>query len=698
MTAITATLSAPDEALEDIASAIAPADGKMSAAELGKILMDVREQPDWRYEADTDAAYREGAQFTAEQIRALEDFKVSTQPTNLIAPVINLLAGMEAKSRTDWRVSSGNLARPLPEPLNQALNAELKDAQVKSGADEAISEAYDSQIVAGIGWTETGHELDAVKYPHRVAHVHRDEIAWDWRAKHPMLDDGTFVVRSRWVDGAVLPQMFPGDQEWLREVAKGGFSTWQWSMISEVSQTRLQQAQRDELTWGSMQEVEWRDIYRGRVCLWEVWYRRWVRGFVMRSSPHARAIPFDETNEAHVAAVAAGRVSVQPALYTRVRVAHYVGPHQIGDYPSPYSHGFFPYTPFWGFRTDKLRQPYGVVRAMRGPQDDVNEHDKRLAIDSKVKRVIAESDALDTSFNTWQDVAAEINLPNSQILLNPQRRGARFEIVSGAQTDPNRMNLRMQRSTDIENAAGVYKAMLGKQGGSGIAINSLVEQGNTGQAKINDNYRAARQRIGLMLFSNLLDDLREARDVPIGFKKDGKVQVVVCNQTQPDGSIGNDLRQVHADVSLEQIPTTASYRMQQLQMMVELTRSLPPQVQAATIRYVIELTDHPQREAIIADLERAGFIQPAGDDQQVQAAQAMQQQLAQQAAKLEADDKAAAIRERLAKVEKLLAETEAIRAEMGQGAMPMQPTPAAQPEMMPAEPAVPMEAPPVTWQ
>jgi hypothetical protein len=260
------------------------------------------------------------------------------------------------------------------------------------------------------------------------------------------------------------------------------------------------------------------------------------------------------------------------------------------------------------------------------------------------------------------------------------------------------MNLRMQRSTDIENAAGVYKAMLGKQGGSGIAINSLVEQGNTGQAKINDNYRAARQRIGLMLFSNLLDDLREARDVPIGFKKDGKVQVVVCNQTQPDGSIGNDLRQVHADVSLEQIPTTASYRMQQLQMMVELTRSLPPQVQAATIRYVIELTDHPQREAIIADLERAGFIQPAGDDQQVQAAQAMQQQLAQQAAKLEADDKAAAIRERLAKVEKLLAETEAIRAEMGQGAMPMQPTPAAQPEMMPAEPAVPMEAPPVTWQ
>jgi uncharacterized membrane protein YccC len=116
-------------------------------------------------------------------------------------------------------------------------------------------------------------------------------------------------------------------------------------------------------------------------------------------------------------------------------------------------------------------------------------------------------------------------------------------------------------------------------------------------------------------------------------------------------------------------------------------------VQAATIRYVIELTDHPQREAIIADLERAGFIQPAGDDQQVQAAQAMQQQLAQQAAKLDADDKAAGIRERLAKVEKLLAETEQIRAEAAREAMPPPMMPP-QPEPMPAEPM----APPVTWQ
>ena len=35
MTAITATLSAPEEALEDVASAIAPADGRMSA-EIGR--------------------------------------------------------------------------------------------------------------------------------------------------------------------------------------------------------------------------------------------------------------------------------------------------------------------------------------------------------------------------------------------------------------------------------------------------------------------------------------------------------------------------------------------------------------------------------------------------------------------------------------------------------------------------------------
>ena len=43
--------------------------------------------------------------------------------------------------------------------------------------------------------------------------------------------------------------------------------------------------------------------------------------------------------------------------------------------PSPYRHNKYPFTPIWGYRRAKTRQPYGVVRGLRDLQRSVNKRE-----------------------------------------------------------------------------------------------------------------------------------------------------------------------------------------------------------------------------------------------------------------------------------------------------------------------------------
>ena len=50
-------------------------------------------------------------------------------------------------------------------------------------------------------------------------------------------------------------------------------------------------------------------------------------------------------------------------------------------------------------------------------------------------------------------------------------------------------------------------------------------------------------------------------------------------QREAEQIILNDVRRVRVKVALDDIPSTPTYRLQQLQMMTEITKSLPPNLQ-----------------------------------------------------------------------------------------------------------------------
>lgn len=632
-----------------------------------KMLWEINNQPTWRLQADIEADYYDGNQLDSDTLAEMADRGIPPLVTNLIAPTIDTVLGMEAKSRTDWKVIPDEEGDD--EPVALALNVKLHEAERISGVDRAVSDAYAGQIKTGLHWVEVSREFDPLKPKYRVKAVHRREIWWDWFAKEPDLSDARYLIRKRWFDEDLVLMMFPKHAE-LIKAAVNGWHGWDYDM-GEVGNTWLMRQ------WGlqqnsSIDEMEWMDAERDRLCLHECWYREWVKSKVIRL-PNDSVIEFDPSNPRHAQVAALGLVRVEAAVLSKVRLSWWLGPHRLVDMPTPYSHNHFPYVPFFGKREDRTGVPYGMIRSMISPQDQVNARESKMMWLLSSIRVQADEDAV----RDHDAAAREVGRPNSYIKLNKDRlnkTATAFQVDNNNDLSAQQFHALESAKQHIQDTAGVYQQMLGKDvaGGatSGIAINSLVEQGTITLAEINDNYRYSRMQVGELLLSMVKDDIGILPVTVKVWKGTEREQSITLNETIPGQDASqvrtNDVVRTKTRVILEDVPNTPSYRAQQTRDLQELTKALPPEIQAAIIDMVIEGMDHPRKEEVadrirgitgmgkkpekMSDEERAAAEEQAAFSKQMQ-----ELQLREQIAKTALAENNAELAE--AKTEKTLAET-----------------------------------------
>lgn len=631
-------------------------DKPLSREQVENFMFEIMHQPSWRREADKHADYYDGNQLSEDTLATLEERGQPPLVINLIKSTIDTMLGIEAKSRTDWKVTPDDDGT-CSDDLAEALSLKLQHAEVESRADRACSDAYAAQLKAGLGWVEVSQENDPFKCPYRIKYVHRREIFWDWRSEQSDLSDAAYLIRRRWLELDHAISMMPQYATLFRMTANA------WSGYDPIinQDTRLRQSydvERDT----KLSYTEWRDIQRQRICLSEVWYRKWVRAYVMKL-PNGRVLEVDFNNQKHSMAIMAGIAQVSQATFQKVRLAWYAGPHFLYDVPSPYKHNLFPYVPFFGYREDQTNAPYGAIRAMMSPQDEVNARRSKAHWILNSRRVIADSDAVED-----HDLAAqEVARPDSYIILNAKRNpNSKFMVDTGGELAQQQFLLMQEGKQEIAETSGIHKTMMGQQSGakSGLAINSLAEQGSNSTAEINDNFRFARRLVGEMLFDMMKEGLSNGQQVVnVGNGKNKKT--VILNQPSIDPETGkpvvlNDVSAVNAKVVLDDIPSSSSFRLQQLQMITSVAGSLPPQVQALLTPFIIESTDMPNRYEVAETIREALGIQDQDPEQkqammmQQQAEMQQQKQTQDQMIALDAAEKAAKIREINAKADHLL--------------------------------------------
>jgi len=593
-------------------------------------VQECQDQPDWRVKADRESDYYDGNQLDSEVMRKAKERGLPPAIEPLVGPTIDAVLGMEAKTRTDWRVIPDS--DKANDDVADALNYRLNQAERHSRADAACGDAYASQIKVGLGWVEVAREQDPFKYPYRCADVHRNEIWWDWKAK-PDMSDARYLIRRKWMQRNLAALMIPEQAE-LIEHAGSGWQQFDPGMLGLEggSSTGLANSWLDERGW-SIEEQNWRDIHNQQVCLFEVWYRDWQRVTVIKS-PDGRVIEYDPGNMMHMQAVASGMVEVSSAVVGKVRLAWFMGPHKLADMASPYKHNKFPYVPFWGKREDRTGVPYGLIRGMIYLQDEVNARIARMQWGLAATRTTRTDGAVLDDDDSFRE---EVGRPDADIVLDAEamRQGGVFKVERDFELNRQQYERLVDAREGIKRAGGIYNAFMGQEGQakSGVAISGLVEQSNQTLADINDNFKTARQDVGDLLLSMIIEDLSgKQEEVFIDGQSLKDDRTVMLNQPMTDESTGiqyldNDVQRTKLKVTLADVPSSPSFRAQQLSAMSESFKAAPPEYQKIMMPHLFNLMDVPNKKDIIEAIKALGDGAPSEEEIQQRIDQAVQDAL-----------------------------------------------------------------------
>ncbi|EOJ3807680.1 portal protein [Escherichia coli] len=631
---------------------------RFSQRQLQALCSDIDSQPKWRDAANKACAYYDGDQLPPEVLQVLKDRGQPMTIHNLIAPTVDGVLGMEAKTRTDLVVMSDE-PDDETEKLAEAINAEFADACRLGNMNKARSDAYAEQIKAGLSWVEVRRNSDPFGPEFKVSTVSRNEVFWDWLSREADLSDCRWLMRRRWMDTDEAKATFPG----MAQVIDYAIDDWRGfvdTTVTEGQPSPLMSAWEEYQSW-DRQQNEWLQRERRRVLLQVVYYRTFERLPVIELS-NGRVVAFDKNNLMQAVAVASGRVQVKVGRVSRIREACFVGPHFIVDRPCSAPQGMFPLVPFWGYRKDKTGEPYGLISRAIPAQDEVNFRRIKLTWLLQAKRVIMDEDATQLSDS---DLMEQIERPDGIIKLNPARKNQKsvadvFRVEQDFQVASQQFQVMQESEKLIQDTMGVYSAFLGQDSGatSGVAISNLVEQGATTLAEINDNYQFACQQVGRLLLAYLLDDLKKRRNHAVVINRDDRQrrQTIVLNAEGDNGELTNDISRLNTHIALAPVQQTPAFKAQLAQRMSEVIQGLPPQVQAVVLDLWVNLLDVPQKQEFVERI-RAALGTPKSPDEMTPE----EQQAAQQQQALEQQQQELQMREMAGRVAKL--EAEAARAQ-----------------------------------
>ncbi|CZF79713.1 portal protein [Grimontia marina] len=619
--------------------------------ELIALLSDIDGQPPWRSNANKACAYYDGDQLSPNVIEILRERGQPETMHNLIAPAIDGVLGMEAKTRTDLMVTADDYDEDIEE-LAQAINEEFADLCRLGRLDRARAEAYKGQVICGVGFVEVFRNTDPFGPKYKILNIARDEVHWDWFSKEPDWSDCHWVMRSRWVDIDTLIQSMPEKADILRHAVNHweGFVD---TTIVDGAESNLVNAWEEYQSW-SRDHSEYLSNNRKRIKL-QIVYRRHYNAVTVMCLGDGRVVEYDKHNLRHATAVAMGRVKLKTGQTSHITETWFAGPYRLEQRPCQAPRGMYPIVPFYGYRKDKSGEPYGLSSRAIPAQDEVNFRRIKLTWLLQAKLVIADKDATKMS---RERLLEEVERPDGYVELNPDRKNRKsisdaIEIRQDFNVASQQFQVMQDSMKLVQDTMGIYSAFLGQEGAadSGVAIANLVEQGATTLAELNDNYRLACLLVGELLLGFILEDMKGERNKKITINREDRTKrrnVILNEETEDAALLNNDVTRLRAHISLAPIQQTSAFKAQMAERMSNATAHLPPQAQMAVFDLVAELMDIPNKSEFLERIRGAMNVPKDPEDMSPEEQQAHQAD--QEKARMQEE---LAFREMKARVEEL---------------------------------------------
>lgn len=169
-------------------------------------------QAEWRKEARECFGFRDGKeQWSEEDIEILDEDDRPIVTFNRIAPIVDVVTGMELQNRQEVRFVP---RRVDGAGLGDTLTSAGKWVRDNCDAEEEESEAFRDMVTCGMGWTETS--LDYLENPDGMIMIERIsplEMRWDTSAKKKNLSDSNWQARVRDVSEDFVMDQWPDKAE-----------------------------------------------------------------------------------------------------------------------------------------------------------------------------------------------------------------------------------------------------------------------------------------------------------------------------------------------------------------------------------------------------------------------------------------------------------------------------------------------------
>lgn len=579
---------------------------------IGYYRQELDRQADNRREMALDEDYYDNIQWTEEEAAELRARGQAPIVYNVISVSTNWIIGSEKRSRTDFKV--------LPRRKDEGKAAERKSDILKYLSDVSrtpfqVSRAFEDTVKVGLGWLEDGVQDADDDEPIYSRYESWRNLLHDSSSTELDMKDGRYIFRVKWVDLDIAETLFPERAAQLQDSVEQG------SIYSLYGHDDGDPAM-DQLEYELDQSAPLSSDYarkRQRVRLIECWYRTPERVQRLRGGAFGGEI-FDPNDPRHVEQLQQNLTSLAERPVMRMRLALLTTKHMIWEGPSPYRHNRFPFTPVWGFRRGRDNLPYGVIRGMRDVQDDVNKKASKAQWILSTNKVIMDEGAVDDI-----DAFAEENArPDAIIVKKPGK-----ELVLGVDRElaPAHLDLMSRSIQMIQQVGGVTDELLGRttNATSGVAIQARQEQGSVATNKLFDNLRLARQLQGEVQLSLVEQYMTEPKQFRITNAR-GLPTFVDVNDGLPE----NDITRTKADFVIDEAAWQASMRQAQVDQLVQMLSTMPPEVAVAILDLVVDAMDVPNRDEIVKRIRQINgqrdpdATEPTPEDLQQQAAAAEQ--------------------------------------------------------------------------
>ena len=596
---------------------------------MGHYLRELDAHAKARREMEQDEAFYDGDQWSGEDIAVLRSRGQEATVFNVIAQSINWVLGTERRGRTQHKV--------LPRRKEGAKAAQRKSELLKYLADVNLSDfhfsrAFSDAVKVGVGWMEGGIQSDDEGEPIYDRYESWRNIVWDSTATELDLSDARFLFRTKWVDTDTARQMFR-KRETIIDLAASADHDF-GAALDRLGDEPMD-AIEDTYDDAGYSHVEHPAATRSRIRLIEAWFKVPTQSQRISGGDFSGEL-YDPSSPGHVEQVAAGMANVSERLTYRTFCMIFCGAGPLYLCPSPYRHNRYPITPIWGYRKASDGTPYGLIRAMRDAQRDINKRFSKAQYILNSQKVVMDEGAVED----LDEFAEEVARPDSIIV---KRQGKELRIDVDKELAASHLEIMRLSTNMIQTLSGITDESLGRttNATSGRAIVARQEQGALATTPVFDNLRLARQYHGEKMLSLVEQFVSEQKQFRITNMR-GNPEYVTVNDGLPE----NDIVRTKADFIITEADWNATLRQAKVQELMDVIAQLAPvapDVVMVLLDLVVEAMDIPQREEIVKRIRQVtGQEDPDADPntpdperEAREAAKAAQAELAQRAAMAE---------------------------------------------------------------